>query len=187
MTTSRYIHTCTIQAQKDKQRLDYDTGTVIFVAGRIVTGATSNAYGTIHKVTGTAASGYLVLTDVSGTFQNNEAITDTGTGSALANGANYDYVSGFSDDKYYWGTDQTGVECRFVYDKPKMRYHEPGGPVVDEALTCQLPDTVTIAPETYRIVSTVSGYTGTFDVVQVRTRPTANGVNQYTAYLEVAS
>lgn len=65
--------------------LPYDTGTLAFTPGAVVTGGTSGATGTIYAVNGTVAAGNLILTGVTGTFQNNEALTGGG-GSALANG-----------------------------------------------------------------------------------------------------
>ncbi len=75
--------------------IKFDTGTsaAAFVEGETLTGGTSGATATIERVVrnsgswGTDAAGYLVLSGVSGTFQNNEAITSA-TGAALADGAN---------------------------------------------------------------------------------------------------
>lgn len=65
----------------------YDTGTVAFTVGQVLTGGTSGATATIVKVIGNAASGTLWLGNVTGgPFQNNEALTDPLGGSALANG-----------------------------------------------------------------------------------------------------
>jgi len=72
--------------------LDFDAGTAAFSVGQIVTGTTSTATGEVLVVTvtsgswaGSDAAGYLVLFNVSGTFQNNEAITSSG-GAATVNG-----------------------------------------------------------------------------------------------------
>jgi hypothetical protein len=72
--------------------LPYDGGTVAFVEGLVVTGGTSAATGTIRRLVlssgtwgGSNAAGYLVLSGVSGVFQNNEAITAS-TGAAVVNG-----------------------------------------------------------------------------------------------------
>jgi len=61
--------------------LNFNTETGSFTAGLTVTGATSTATGTIDEV----QSSYLVLSNVSGEFQDNEIITDTSTGSATVN------------------------------------------------------------------------------------------------------
>lgn len=67
--------------------LPYDTGTIAFVPGATLTGGTSGATATIYSVSGTVSAGTLTLTNVTGTFQNNETLTGSGGGgSALANG-----------------------------------------------------------------------------------------------------
>lgn len=68
-------------------RLDYDAETAAFTEGEILTGGTSSATGTIWRVVDDGATGSLYLTDVTGTFQDDETITDAEGGSATANGA----------------------------------------------------------------------------------------------------
>lgn len=71
------------------QVLKYDTQTGAFTVGLVVTGGTSGATGTIVEILDNdGTSGSLILSGVSGTFEDNEAITDSSTGAALANGAN---------------------------------------------------------------------------------------------------
>lgn len=64
----------------------YDGESAPFTAGLIITGGTSGATAEISAVTDWGTSGFLKLRTVIGTFQDNEAITDTLTGSALVNG-----------------------------------------------------------------------------------------------------
>jgi len=66
--------------------LDYNAETGNFAVGLTVTGGTSGATGVILAITDAGVTGTLVLGNVIGTFQDNELITDTGTGSADANG-----------------------------------------------------------------------------------------------------
>lgn len=72
--------------------LDFDAGTAAFTAGETLTGGTSGATATIERVVkmsgswGSTAAGYLVLSGITGTFQNNETITDGASGSATADG-----------------------------------------------------------------------------------------------------
>lgn len=80
-------------AQSFGHTLAYDGGTVALREGVTVTGGTSGATATVHQVVeqsgtwGTSdAAGYLVLSGISSAFQDNEAITTTGTGAAVANG-----------------------------------------------------------------------------------------------------
>lgn len=67
--------------------LNFDGQTGDFTVGLTVTGGTSGATGVIVRVSDSGTTGTLYLNNVSGTFQDNETITDTSTGSALANGA----------------------------------------------------------------------------------------------------
>jgi len=69
--------------------LPFDSETGAFTPGLVVTGATSAATGTIVAVNkgegGTGSYGVLTLSSVTGSFQDNETITDTATGSATSN------------------------------------------------------------------------------------------------------
>lgn len=67
--------------------LPFDTQTANFTVGLVVTGGTSAATGTIVRQTDAGTSGTLYLKLVTGTFVDNETITDSGTGSALVNGS----------------------------------------------------------------------------------------------------
>lgn len=66
--------------------LAYDGQTANFTAGRIVLGGTSGAYGIIEADTDAGATGTLTIDKRSGTFQDNEALTDSGGGAAVVNG-----------------------------------------------------------------------------------------------------
>lgn len=74
--------------------LDYDGGTFEFTEGETLTGGTSGATATILKVIPTdpdnpEVAGVLWLSDiVGGPFDDNEAITDSDTGAAVADGIN---------------------------------------------------------------------------------------------------
>lgn len=68
--------------------LAYDGGTQAFTIGETVTGGSSGATAEIQEISGDASSGLLFLGEITGTFTNNEAITGTTTGAALANGTN---------------------------------------------------------------------------------------------------
>lgn len=72
--------------------LNFDAGSADFAVADIITGGTSGATGEVLVVTvtsgtwgGSDAAGKLILFNVSGTFQDNEAITAAG-GAAVANG-----------------------------------------------------------------------------------------------------
>lgn len=66
--------------------LDYDAETGNFTEGLTVTGGTSGATGVIVRVADGGTTGTLYLNNVTGSFQDNETITDTSTGSATADG-----------------------------------------------------------------------------------------------------
>ena len=68
--------------------LGYDGQTANFTAGKQLTGGTSEATATIMSDSDSGTTGTLTLSNVTGTFQNNETITDDNStpGSATANG-----------------------------------------------------------------------------------------------------
>ena len=67
--------------------VNFDGQTGNFTIGLTVTGGTSAATGVIVESTDAGSTGQLQLKTVSGTFVNNEIITDTSTGSATINGS----------------------------------------------------------------------------------------------------
>jgi len=68
------------------QTLAYDNQTVNFTVGETITGGTSNATAVVYADTDAGATGVLKLTDVTGTFQNDEEITGDVTGVADVDG-----------------------------------------------------------------------------------------------------
>lgn len=62
----------------------YDAETGTFTAGLTVTGGTSSATATIVDVVDNGTTGELRVKSISGTFQDNETITDSSTGSATS-------------------------------------------------------------------------------------------------------
>jgi hypothetical protein len=66
--------------------LNFDAETAAFTAGQTLTGGTSGHTGIIVKVIDAGATGTLWLRATTGTFQDNEIITDGAGGSATANG-----------------------------------------------------------------------------------------------------
>jgi hypothetical protein len=91
-------------------RLDYDAETTPFTEGETVTGGTSGATGTIWRVTDEGSGeGYLYLTDVTGTFDDNEALTDGDGGAATANGTQASAVPGMDFGSF------TSADMDFVW------------------------------------------------------------------------
>jgi len=66
--------------------LGFDGGTGVFTVGDTLTGTESSATAVIVQVLGTTAVGTLYLKTISGTFEDDEALTDATTGAAVANG-----------------------------------------------------------------------------------------------------
>jgi hypothetical protein len=66
--------------------LDYDAETGAFTAGLTLTGGTSSATAEIVEVIDNGTTGTLRIKGITGTFQDNETITDSSTGSADADG-----------------------------------------------------------------------------------------------------
>lgn len=76
----------TIHKIKTAPTLAYDGQTGAFTVGLTVTGGTSGATGVILYDDDNGASGILTLSNVIGTFADNETITDSSTGSATVDG-----------------------------------------------------------------------------------------------------
>lgn len=74
---------------EELRALDYDGQSNNFTVGHLITGGTSGATGTLVSQTDAGATGTLILSDVSGDFVNNDALTDEGTGDGDATGADY--------------------------------------------------------------------------------------------------
>jgi len=70
----------------DAAKLDYDGQTVNFTLGETVTGGTSGATGVVDIDNDSGSTGTLVLLSVTGTFQDDEALTGSSTGVAVVNG-----------------------------------------------------------------------------------------------------
>jgi len=73
------------------QFLNYDNESGNFTVGLTVTGGTSSATGVISSLIDSGATGTLLLKNISGVFQNNEALTDTSTGAADVAGTLFDF------------------------------------------------------------------------------------------------
>lgn len=88
------IHSCTVLSTTQDQRLNFTAGNKVFTVGKILTGATSEARGTVKTLVLSSgswssgnAAGYLILSACTGVFSV-ETITDNGTipGSAAGHG-----------------------------------------------------------------------------------------------------
>ena len=66
--------------------IEYDAEGTAFTVGLVLTGGTSGATGMIEVAQDDGSSGTLTLSNIDGTFQDNETITDSGSGTATSNG-----------------------------------------------------------------------------------------------------
>lgn len=74
-------------ARCDSADINYDGQTANFTVGETATGASSGATGIIVADSDAGTSGTLSLVQISGTFIDNEIVTDSATGSARVNGS----------------------------------------------------------------------------------------------------
>lgn len=82
--------------EDDVYMITYDAKTADFGESQTLTGGTSGATGfVLHVEPSSPTTGFLYITDVTGTFQNNELIT-TSTGSATADGTPQPYFTGIT-------------------------------------------------------------------------------------------
>lgn len=72
--------------------LNYDGQTANFTPGLVLTGTNSGATGIIVTDIDNGATGTLLLKELEGVFQNDEPITDTGGGAAVADGTTSDIL-----------------------------------------------------------------------------------------------
>lgn len=88
------IHSCSVLSTTQDQRLNFTNGSKVFTVGRVLTGSTSHAHGTIKTLvlssgswTSGDAAGYIIISTVTGVFAV-ETITDNGIipGSATGQG-----------------------------------------------------------------------------------------------------
>jgi hypothetical protein len=166
------LHTCKVISTSQDQKLNFTSGTAVFTVGSVLTGATSKARGTIKSITLSSgswssgnAAGYLILSNVSGTFES-ESISDTGTGRATASGPAIPHTNGV-------GTPQTTTviteyACKFANTRQpggSLPYYESGKYVASETIVFLPADAVVMEGD--HITSTESGYNHTYEVTNV--------------------
>lgn len=182
------VHTCTLQKRYRKQKVSFTSGTGTPAVGQTVTGVSTHRTAVISRV----GSGYIVVKDLSWLFTVGEIIessTWTGTVSTIA-----DWQNQSGEYEYYWLDDQTDVPCRFGYagsDKKGVFIHETGE-LLDLPVKVALPDTITLVgtqsewASNYRIVSTVPGFTGTFQILTPYVISGLSGIDHYAFILQGA-
>ena len=177
--TTFLIHSATLHQLQQDFILGYDTLTAAFHVGATLTGATSHATATIVGIPGTAitdstgATIYtvpaltLLLHTITGTFQNDEAISDNGTvpGAAKVNGV---IGEAFDINGQLMYTDVTAtVACRFSNPQESVRVGSRNVPYIVSSPTVVLPAGTSVA-EGDTITSTETGFKGTFQINSVK-------------------
>lgn len=182
---SRFPHTCTLQKRYRKKKFTYATATGTPAVGQTITGQTSLKTAVIDKT----GSGYLIVKTLSGTFTTTETITiGTGPGYTFSAtlSAQADYQNQSGEYEYYWSNDQTGVTCRFYYSGGKGKgaiIHETGQ-LLDQPLKVGLPASCTVDAMEYRVVNTVTGFAGTYDIITLYPLTGVATIHHYEAVLK---
>jgi hypothetical protein len=113
--------------------LNYDAQTANFTAGKILTGGTSGATAYIVSDSDSGTTGTLTLAFVSGTFQNDETITDNNStpGSATSNGTLTNSVSadGLTISNVVRGIDLGGLDITTNNTAANAVAHDQDDPV----------------------------------------------------------
>jgi hypothetical protein len=177
---------CTIQRRHRKQKLSYSSGSGTPAVGQTVSGATSHHTAEITRV----STGYIVVKTVSGAFTIGETISTTTFSGTISDQADYQNQS--KEFEHYWSDDHPSVPCRFGYAGDKnsgLMIHETGQ-LLDLPLKVALPDSITFVgtqaewAENYRIVSTVPGFKGTFQILTPYVVNGISGIDHYSFVLK---
>lgn len=104
----------------------YDAQTANFSLGTTLTGGTSTATARIEAILDAGTTGVLALSNIQGTFQNNETITDTEGGSATEDGAAYTCEYSYSLTASATGTYTLGENYfgKITYVISSTTYHD---------------------------------------------------------------
>jgi len=177
-------HLCTIQKRNRKQKFTISGITGTAVVGQTITGQTSTKTAVIDKV----SAAYLVVKTLSGTFTPGEQIKVSTTFTATF-GTTSDYQNQSGEYEYWYSNNQLTVPCRFYYSGSSGKgaiIHETGQ-LLDQPVKCAFPPSVTIATLEYRVVSTVAGFTGTYDITTLYPLNGISGIDHYEAVLKVVA
>lgn len=174
------IHSCTLQKRYRKQKFTYSSSTGTPVVGQTITGQTSLKTAVIDKL----GTGYLIVKTLSGTFTPGETIKVSTTFSATF-GVATDFQNQSGEYEYYWLNDQTSVTCRFYYktEGDGTTLHE-SGQMNTQTLKGAFLATATIAQFEYRIVTTATGFAGTYDITGLYPKSGVSGIDHYEAVLK---
>ncbi|BAW29904.1 hypothetical protein SAMN02910340_02094 [Methanosarcina thermophila] len=166
------IHTCNILSSTQDQKLSFESGSSAFLEEDLLIGVASGAKGTIKEIvlesgswTAGDAAGYLILSNVSGTFQEGETIHDEHEGTSLASGPAEPVTNGVGTPQLT--TTSNPSSCRFSQASRSggIQSLESGDYIVSEPLLFLPPETV--IQEGDIVTSNVHGYEGPYKVLHV--------------------
>ncbi len=156
------VNDAILTSKRQSFDLKYKQGTAAFTPGATLTGSVSGATAVIISCGG-VTSGILRLHTISGTFQNNEPITDDGPvpGAAVVDGVISPTLNSYGE-LVFIDMNQS-VKCRFVAPKKRM---------IDGMMVASLPrvlltPTVPVS-ENDTITSTDAGFDETFGIKSVK-------------------
>jgi hypothetical protein len=171
-------HTATAGRLVLTYNLKYKSGSTVFTAGKTLTSTTGSA--TILS-TGSAASGTLVIYNITGTFTDGQTLADNGTipGAASADGTTSQTLDSYGQPSKTSVT--SSVSCRFfniVASNPitgAVTYAQ-------DNLAVMLPPTATVANGD-TLTSTDTGYADTFTISEMKPAYALQVLHHYTAKL----
>jgi len=168
------VQTCTISHTSQDQKLSYVSGTSAFLPGKMITGSQSGSTGLIKSVvvesgswSGGNASGYLILSPVSGQFKVGEIIRDNQAiqGVAVVSGSLIPQTDEFGTP--YTTTTQTTSKCWFSESSNTGGIlHFDSGDYIMKSPLLFLPAS-TVIEEGDQVEGEISGYSHTYEVLKV--------------------
>lgn len=165
-------HTATLRGKRQNFTLAYDGGTAVFHAGATLTGATSHATAIIVS-TGSIASGSLQVHTVTGTFQNDEPITDNGTvpGAAKVNGTIAEKFDEYGQLVY--SDIDTTISCRFYAQKDAVQQSGQTLYIVTSQKVMIPASSTPVNGDL--LITTDTGYAGTYQIGNTTQAPALSG------------
>jgi hypothetical protein len=170
-------HSATLRGKRQNFTLAYDAGTAVFTAGKTLTGATSHATAVIVS-TGSAASGTLTLHSITGTFVNDEPISDNGTvpGAATVNGVIAEAVD--ANEQLIYTDIDTTISCRFYSQKDAV---QQSGETLYIVTTQRVMIPATSTPANGdQLITTRKGHAGTYTIGDVHPNEGAADLHHWT-------
>lgn len=171
-------HTATLRGRRQNFALLYDNGTAAFHIGATLTGATSHATAIIVS-TGAQASGTLTLHTITGTFANDEPITDnnsTAPGAAVVNGVISEAFD-VNGELVYTNVD-TVISCRFYSQKDAVQQSGQAAYIMTAQRVMIAPDVTPANGD--QLITTDTGHAGTYTIGNVTPANGMSGLHHWT-------